>query len=470
MGEVVYLTANGSDNDGNPLLDDPARDPFLSANYPPASRDALKRYGLRSLHFGLFLDLLKMDLSSSRSKLKSASTDDAWHAKLAQSLRSFFAKGNSERKSQLKGLPMLPLWSGEWVAANCGRVYLPSTAGIAIPAGTDLKVVDPAAMVNTDRRGLFFDLGVIEPAISDVRTSIMKGLQSKSCRLDEARSRDHLHYLYHSHPYKQPREDLRGIFLHNHNGLVRRPSHTDFYLPSDHLYGPNSLLAETATAPGLPVSFVHPSYMEDVPSPRDPKQKTWKRWLYEDVGVRERLRLVSRDGTRLSDEWRYVAEHRPDKLLGLLGYLWQHESTEEIEQAIFDEISATDASKMCKGSIPPSSDTCDLEDTWLPLPHLEQQCRHFMEEEEFFPFLDLPDSDSQENFLARWAFLHTFIDVGKDDDTGFLLTILQWIKSANRDAVTIFRPGRLWDLYAAIGAKHLLSLQAGKDGDIQMIR
>jgi len=124
IGEVIYLTADVGDDHGDPLLGDPNRDSFLSANCLFASGEVLKRYGLN-----LFLDLLKMDLSSSRSRFKSTSTDDAWHSKILQCLRNILSKGSNERKSQLKSLPMLPLWSSEWVSANSGRVYLPRLPG-----------------------------------------------------------------------------------------------------------------------------------------------------------------------------------------------------------------------------------------------------------------------------------------------------------------------------------------------------
>ena len=463
--EVFYLTAGAVDDHCDPLLDDPESDPFLSRRYPWGARLLLRRYGLQNLNIPLFLDLLKMDLSRSRSRVKSVSTNDAWHSKLSKFLGQVLS---TKHESQLKRLPLLPLLSGEWVSANSGPLYLPSTAGIAVPAGTGLKVINPAAVANLDRQKLFVDLGVTEPAIRDVRASILRALRSSPHPLEVAQSRDHFHYLYLSHPHKEPQEDLSGIFLHSHDGTVERPDVKDFYLPSDHPYEPMSLLAETATAPGLLVTFVHPWFMEDVPISRNPKQKTWKQWLFEDVGVRKKLRLVSRDGKSLSDEWRYVAKHRPDKHLGMLEYLWQDEWMKLKKGKLEHHISRVDARQMCKGSTPQSSLT--LCETWLPLAHLEQQCRRFMAEEQFFPFLDLPDSESQEHFLAKWVFLHTHMHVGKDDNTEFLLDILYWIREANGDAINISQPNRVWDLYIKIDARHLLCSPAEKEDGVEMIQ
>jgi hypothetical protein len=93
-----------------------------------------------------------------------------------------------------------------------------------------------------------------------------------------------------------------------------------------------------------------------------------------------------------------------------------------------------------------------------------------MEEGEFFPFLDFPEAESEELLLAKWGFLAEHFEVSKVADTRFLLRILYWIKGQNRDATALVRPSRVWDLYMAIDARHLLCLEAEKAQDLRKIR
>ncbi|KAK3941989.1 hypothetical protein QBC46DRAFT_257257 [Diplogelasinospora grovesii] len=445
IDDVVILASDAKDDDLDPLFDDSVLDPFLSKEYPYVSWNALRQYGLRITGYNLLLDMLQADLDSPASRMKSKSTSKDWHSAVAQVF-----SGLPNRK-RLKRLPLLPLRGGQWVSANSGSVYLPTTGGTPIPPGVDIQVLDPAAVANDDRKTLFVQLGATEPSLADVWASILKAYGSSGLRVDMAESRAHLHYLYLTHQPKQGRYEFKNISVYSHDDHVGQPHQEDFYLPSDHPYGPKALLEPTDDAPGLRVAFVHPTYLEDVPSPPTSTHPSWKRWLHDFVGVRERLRLVSRKGDSLSDTWNYVAEHRPRKLLGLLEYLWKHEGSRvSNNDGLKAEIKNVSANMLCSFELPCR---CHLDQTYLPLPHLQRQCLRFMEESEYFPLLELEGTASAEQFSTKWMFLHATFSVGMDDNTAFLLDILCWIKNTNPSASSISRHQRLLDLCVAIDAK-----------------
>ncbi|KAK4038181.1 hypothetical protein C8A01DRAFT_17707 [Parachaetomium inaequale] len=338
---------------------------------------------------------------------------------------------------------------------------LPTTDGIPIPPGVDIQVVDPEAVANGDRMMLFIQLGAVEPSVADVRDSILAAYNSPRRRrdVDVAESRAHLHYLYLTHQPGQAQNDLEGIYIYSHESRFSSPRKMDFYLPGDDPYGPESLLGPTEDAPGLPVPFVHPTYLDDTPQLPTSTHPSWERWLHSSVGIRERLRLVSSSRQSLSDAWVYVAQHRPEKLLGLLEHLWEHEGSRvSSNEDLTEKIQSVSANKLCTRGSAISEYEWTLDETWLPFPHLQREYLRFMEEYEFFPFLNLDETISAEQLSAKWMFLHTDFSVGKDHDTTFLLDILLWINLANPDASAVSRPQRLLDLYIAIDAKCLGAL------------
>ncbi|KAH1371700.1 hypothetical protein KXX10_006688, partial [Aspergillus fumigatus] len=123
--------------------------------------ETLKEYGLRVGSFDLILRMLKSDLESSTSRVKSHVTSADFHSRISQ-LLSTIANEHEDGMRTLNELAILPLRNGEWVPANSGPVYLPKTGEIDIPADVDFRILDPAAVANEDRRALFTHLGAVE--------------------------------------------------------------------------------------------------------------------------------------------------------------------------------------------------------------------------------------------------------------------------------------------------------------------
>ncbi|KAM0648568.1 hypothetical protein ACHAO3_006559 [Verticillium nonalfalfae] len=137
-----------------------------------------------------------------------------------------------------------------------------------------------------------------------------------------------------------------------------------------------------------------------------------------------------------------VLDHHPAKWLGLFEYLWRHEeSLFKEKQYLKEYLSGLQADELCK---PPLEVYCELKDSYLPLPHLQQQYRRFMgNDSTHFPFLNLEGTEDEEAFLTKWLFLHTKFNVRKEDDTRFLLDMLFRISTADSTSARTFEDDAL---------------------------
>jgi hypothetical protein len=441
LNEVKLLSRSFMDENDDPIIDDDKLDPYMSGNYPPTSSDVLKMYGLKNNNVKLVLKLLQRDLDSPNSRVKSYRCEK-WHSALSQILL------NVER-SRLQCFKMLPLRNGRWVSAETCTTFLPTTDGIPIPEGLPMSILDALAVSNTDRENLYMHLGASEPRISEVRACILGCYGPFSDTVGLEASRSHLHFLYKSHRAKNTKEDLKRIYIYDSNGHSSYTDSTDFFLRSTKPYGPYMLLGASTGSAGLEVNFLHPDYLKDIPAALDTALPSWERWLHVTLGVRKRLRLVSRNGATLSDTWKFVAEHRPEKLLGLLKYLWAYEGSDLSKRPdLIASIRHASARDLCSPRI---SSPCSLQQTYLPLTTLRQECRRFLDESEEFPFLELEGFSSSLESSTGWMFLHSFFLVGKDQNLAFFLDILARMKTANDKAFPKRKAQQVLDLYATMG-------------------
>lgn len=460
-GDVVILKKNAKDERGDPLFDRWA-DVFLSKQYASAERNALRQYGLKLSTFNLLFDMLHYDLSHRESRMKSDSTSQAWHSAAAKLISRSFVRRAGEEILRLNTLSLLPLMNGQWVSPDSGQVYFPTTQGIPIPRLAGMRLLDSTAVANVDRKALFSHLGVVEARIADVRTSILRAYERFSpwaykCFspfVNITESKAHLHYLYLTHQPNQARDELRQVRILSHDGRVGIPHEEDFYLPRNHAYGPEALLKPADDAPGLQVSFVHQAYLEEEPNPPTATHPSWENWLCDFVGVRKRMRLVSRSGNSLADTFTYVAEHRGDKFLGHLKYLWKYERS-HVKNNVSLRTEIRNTFVINRRDILGPRFSWALDDSFLPFPLLQEQCQRYMEPTERFPFLELGGPMSAEELSTKWMFLHTIFSAGKEDNVHFLLQILGWIRDSHEEASSVTRFQRLFDLYVAIDAKCL---------------
>ena len=163
--------------------------------------------------------------------------------------------------------------------------------------------------------------------------------------------------------------------------------------------------------------------------------------------------MVSPSGTDLSDALKYVAQHRPERFLGLLQALWIHEGkTVARHPRLLKAIQDLPADKFC-GLDFPSTPSLTLQGTCVPSPKLRKRAQQYMEEPERFPFLSLEDNQYTQRLSRKWSFLSQDLKIHYADDLHFLS--LLWIRiQAICDAPSSVRAvHKICELYVGIEAR-----------------
>ncbi|KAM0380432.1 hypothetical protein ACHAPK_001029 [Fusarium culmorum] len=445
--DIAILTGDAKDAEGLPLFDDPVRDLFLSPSYSSNVVDILKGYGLKRLSLSTVLDLLEADIQGPNSRFHGVDTSDEWHSAVA-CLLSDALEGTFSGPRRLKSLPLLPLRSGTWTSATSGIVYFPTMESISIPKSLHLNVLDLVACKSADRNSFFEELGVRQATADEVRASIFRSYKWKS--LSFVTMNAYLTFLYLTHQTgKHVQEDYAKVQVSTSAKERKTPHDTDVYLPGTHdSYSPKSLLAATGASPGLYVDFLRSGYVESPPDRPNILHPSWEEWLCTSIGIRERLRIVSRDGRNLSDAFLYIHEHRPEKFLGLFEHLWLYEKSSLMRnQTLRSKIEDLAAQSLCGVDF-----SLKLKETWLPTKLLRELVDRYMDHREHFPFLDLDKSGTTE-LGTKWNFLSDYFSVRKDDTVDFLLEILRCIERSCSDSPTDSQIQKVFDLYVAIYAK-----------------
>ncbi|EWG44972.1 hypothetical protein FVEG_05926 [Fusarium verticillioides 7600] len=449
IGDVVILPLSAQDAEGYPLFDDPTKDLYLSPSYSQEARDILKGYGLGIMNILDFLNLLETDIRSPNSRFHGENTTDEWLSSVARALSKHY-EGSPSIQQRLKSLPLLPLRSGAWTSTTSGPVYFPKTGDLNIPESLDLKVITVHASSNPDRSTLFQQLGVCQATFEDVRASILRSFTSKKS-LTLRIINEHLSFLYRTHQTgKHGPKEYMGVGVVTGDLVGKKPPETDIYLPGkSHAYSPASLLDIEAASPGLSVDFLHSAHMENTPDKPSLLHPSWETWLCDSIGVRERLRLVSRDKRGLSDVFLYVFEHQPEKFLGLFEHLWLHEKPGFVtSRALRWKIEDLPAQKLCGVDY-----SIKLKEAWLPLNDLRHLVDRYMEYPKQFPFLKLEESETAEQIGSKWHFLSDYFSVSKDDSMDFLLQVLHYIQKSCPKRPSESQTRKVFDLYIAIYAR-----------------
>lgn len=454
----------GLDQHGNQLLDNRVLDPFVSEKYSDVDLAALRPYGLQALHMHEVLELVRTDLCSRNSMMKSEKTSQAWHSRVASLLSLSFLQQWSGNIPLLSQIPIIPRRDGCWTSAESGPMFWPTSHGMLIPSVSKARIVHEAAANNPERRRLFELLGVQEASISEVRSWIvdeynsMRGVTLKECK-------GHLHFLYLTHAYRRRNEDLIQIGVLTRDYRVVKPSTSDVYFPGTSPFGPEALLAplddSRGASWGISTSFIHPLLLEDAPLPPSASHPSWTRWLADSLGVRDGIRLVSGNGGSISNAFLYIAERQPENLLGALAAVWPTQGSLVMGNAVLKD--------MVKEMLVPCQDGAmyPLWETYLPLPHLQQQCARYMADEDFFPFVDLGEDVCPEN-LGKWSFLVDDLGVSTTDGIGFLLDIIGYTREANPDGLSIERCQALVPVYCEIESR--CAGHADPDGMAEIVR
>ncbi|CVK97556.1 uncharacterized protein FMAN_11584 [Fusarium mangiferae] len=454
ISEVVIASDGMTDDGGILLLDDPVKDPFVSAKYPSKVTKHLKPYGLRVASAPLFVNLLKRDLNQHNSKMRANTTADEWHSSVARMCSKIFDNGWNGT-ALLESLEVLPLRNGHWKASTSGPFYFPMTGDTEIPNGLGLKVISKSATNNPDRRELFQHLGVTEATHERVRSTIFSSFIDRPTMTFRF-TFDCLRYLFLTHSRsKHKRESYKSIRLFTEEYELH-PTHSQIiYLPGDEYpFSPASLLRNAPVPPNFPVYFLRLGYLSIESKDQDFSLCSYKRWLCDFIGIHERLKILSTNQNELSQPFQYVLTHRPARFLGLFEHLWLLEGKEVLKhQTVVSQIKKVPAKELCKVTF-----STNLENTWLPLPELKDCARRYMEQPEQFLFLSLEDDRNDEQIGSKWNFLTKYFSVGKSNDLEFLLEILYCIRRSCTIPLSTLQSQRVLELYIAIYAKLCVSL------------
>lgn len=460
ISDVFILAGDAKDENGDPLFDDPIKDPFLSPKYSGTAVNALKEYGFKNMNIGLFVDLLKSDLKSTNSKMRGEAMPDDWHSRVARVLSKHL-----NTKLGIRSLQILPLRDGRWTSSEEGPVYLPATGDIKIPAILDLRVIDSAAVQNRDRRALFEQLGMSEATVAQIRESINVTFASTNS-FSNVTIVEFLSYLYLTHQTGvHTRNHYQRVKIGTKGNILVCPHTTVVYLPgTNHLYSPESLLAGQRTVPNFPVAFLKEEIFKGGPAKSGLRHPSWKDWLVDYIGIHERLSLLSPGGDALSEAFLYVFNHQKDKFLGLFEHLWLYEGPRLLKKpALLSNIGEFCAKQLCKVNF-----SLKLKNTWLPFRQLQEHVGRYMAHPDHFPFLKIECDGMDMNLRAKWNFLAKHFSVGADDNIEFLLEILTCIRRSYPETLPIRQSQRVFDLYVAIYAK--LAIAQDQNGIRSRIR
>jgi len=234
------------------------------------------------------------------------------------------------------------------------------------------------------------------------------------------------------------REEYHYLWVFDQKRLV--PRTTDVYFNSKGDFGIQELLkwSPDGSYPGLSLSLLNSAYFEAVPKSTS-GSLTWESWLQNQLGILQQPRLLDpNDPAKLSVVFRFIVNHRPDKLLGILKTNW----------ASYERILSPEPIKVISNVDVPvtGGNNRKLSSTFLPV--LAPRAQKFLRGKERLPFLTLhPQSSADEwRFLEKFGACHT-------ENLDFYLAILSCISKENRSAKELSDPERIFELYEAIFSK-----------------
>ncbi|PWY95999.1 hypothetical protein BO94DRAFT_601049 [Aspergillus sclerotioniger CBS 115572] len=414
---MLYLKDYSFDKSGDPLFPDLPGERYLSSSYDRQDIGQLKEYGLQSMHLG------------------------GIHSRAAKILAIPFVKRCPNLIRMVKALPLIPLMTGHWVSIREISVHYSSIGEIPLPRDLGLALVNPDAENNPQRRILFEYLGVREASIDYVRGLILERFKSSNpASLSPQMSRSHLVFLYRTTTLFSPAAQAINIQLFDDKESLRNPKTDKFYFPHDDPWGAKALLEPVPSgAPGLEVSYINKEYLHDPPSRPPTEALPWNRWLQQACQVRDTLSLTesttSTPNVALGREFLYVAQHRPERFMGLLAARWPFDGPTVVQQP--DLVLYEDGTKN------------RLSGCYIPTPALKGMVSKFMRDNEFFPWLHLDLPFDQGMLAPAWAALTKALSFGSpESQLDFYLDIMNSLCDALYYGDS--DPNRMFDLYVKV--------------------
>lgn len=476
ISHLALLSKDAQDESGSPLLDVPINDMFLSSKYPPTVTATLKQYGLAVLSSGQFLKLLELHFNDPNLRLLTMNRTPKWHGALARLLSRLCS--NETYCKRIKLLPVLKLRDGSLTSTTCGPVYFPTTENIDIPENLTMRIVDSNSAGHVlYPRALYQQLGVMEATVLQVRSLILKDFHFLRVRSLQV-IKSYLRYLYLTHQsFNVEHEQFyREVEIMTFDKLIKRPWESFIYLPGmDHPYTPERLLGFGTLGQSHWFKFLHPNILKDAPEQPSIFHPPWNKWLCDCLGIRESLSLIQlktlaeqeSDGDMpsttekidiLSEEYRYVFNHHPNRFLGFFQHRWAFDGPRLLKSpTLVSKVQRLPAQNLCV-----VTRLLKLQDTWVPLKELKDCVKHYMEYPGEFPFLKIEEKHMDLAIATKWSFLTKHFGVRWKNDMDFLLGILGSIKHL-RNGISDWQTAKVIQLYTTIRARFPISTDDEKE-------
>ena len=406
--DLKYLPSCYRNQYNEPLVRDLAKEIYLSQDYAYDDWRLLKPMKCKTISVHELVERIDADLQRSDSYMKSKETSEDWHTRCAALTCSL----TDSAETDIRRLQIIPLQSGQWVSAISGRLYYPRSKQCDVPTDLDLQLIDPSALENSSRSTLFARLGAQHMKPTAVVDLIIK--RYNCAAVDLQGSISHLRYLYYHLPQDTEQLDKLIYMFDKNESPVYRARATygndfkgkdvtvrDLYFETADEYG-LAALYDTRKPRFYPVRFVHPAYLDAVPTDRRVYGRSWREWLRDLAEVRHSPRLVrSSDPTKLSPIFQAITEKLPHKLVAVLFTNWS-EYKDLMRMEIVEVL--RNAPVQCEGGL----DEYPLEKCYLPTKSLKSICDelslgfvpiHFLALPEVF----LRDNCDQMRFLKRFG-------------------------------------------------------------------
>ncbi|KAM0337890.1 hypothetical protein ACHAPU_011494 [Fusarium lateritium] len=433
------LAADQMDQDGVPLFPDLEDEMYLSTGYELQDLDILSQYGLTYMPNWATISRLSAYTQSGNWRAKTFDDrDEDWHSRVACMILKLWNDPEHDLKGAIRHMHLIPLASqkmeqvskqGVTCAFNC-----PSMHGILVPDDLGYPMIFPPALANRDCRRLYETFGMKPLAVQQVREKIISIYRNPSevAKLDVAMSRNHLVFLYQMEPTGMiSKDEQEFMIIFDQRERIKLPKHEYVYLPGDGVWSPGNLLNPPFPdgIEGPDASLIHPTYLENQPSPSAGNGKSWMEWLFHCVYCEERIQMFTkRDPPAEADktyspEYRYITRAWPGRALYRL--LENFQSPDLKKLWLEDKKGSALMRRMdflCTDGV-----RRPLEEALLPLPQLLERCLSFVPLESM-PFLRL-DEPMKEDDMSAWISFAEHFGVGVEDDTDFTLAMLSSISS-----------------------------------------
>ncbi|CZR67299.1 uncharacterized protein PAC_17198 [Phialocephala subalpina] len=459
--ELRILMDEDMDEYNNPLLADTPDQIYLSREYQlNGDLDFLKELGVSYQSMPEFVERVQNDLkATTQSRMKSSQATRDWHKRVAKVLlQACLGSNYPNSKAKIRRLPLIPLQGcDDWVSCTEEKVYFPGDSKFPIPPDIGLKLVRFEAFQDAVCKELLSELGV-EDCPPQIVIDQIHAQYTDTSQICLSSSIAHTRYLYWNTCGSKNGYKLPSYFsCYNQDGKPVYPSRDDLYFPSQEEYGAQELLRPfvypsnlEGSAPGYPAHFLHPDYFKDIPHGSD--GRSWNSWLAYTAGVRDSFKLDRRgNGKELSPELRYVCDHRPDRIVGMLKRHWP-KSTLDLDPEILCALSENYVPTMAGASRP-------LRSTHLPLPQSAMEIKQ-LGVEETFGFLKMPVELTNES-VKDWEFLR-LLKVGMEMNMDFYIDILREHVKRNEDGTVLGMRGIVPDVYNAI-SEHCITANDRKN-------